>query len=119
MKWLIALEHSRQDFLSSLDQTLGPAGLLRFERRHFHWKLGRALHILTIDKLPSLKLGAVGKIGILGERIVLPSASLFDCFASPHARSSIEIEEHVAARAPGMFQNEVAVEQDGLNFGEE
>src|SRR5579862_458601 len=118
MKSLIALEHLRQNLLAGLDQPFGPACLLSFERRHLYRKLGRALHILEVDKFPTLELRAIREVRILRQRVMLPAASLFDRTTPPHPRRAIEIEKDVATRAAGVFQYEMPVEQNRFNFGQ-
>src|SRR5205823_9642446 len=68
-------------------------------------------------KVPAAKLRAVGEIGILGERIVLPASGVVYSFPAPNSRSSIEIEEAAAACTRAMLDDEMAVEQDAFDFG--
>ena len=77
-EWLLALEHARQDFFAGLNQTLGPARLLGFESGHFYWKFSRTLNVLAVDKFPAFELGAIRKIGVFGQRVVLPAAGIVD-----------------------------------------
>src|SRR5208337_4329968 len=74
---------------------------------------------LQIDKLPPLKLRAVGQVGVFGKRVMLPAAGIVNDAAPPHAGGAVEVEEHVAAGAAGVFQNEVAVQKDGFDFRKE
>ena len=108
-----------QDLLRNLDQSLGPARLLGLERRHLDRQLGGTLYVLQIKKFPSLQLGAIREVGVFGESVVLPTASLVNGHATPHAGSAVEVEEHAATSAAGVLQHEVAVEQDGLDLGQE
>ena len=71
-------ENSGQDFLGGLHQALGPARLLRFEAVHIDGQLGSALDVGKIQKFPAVELRAIGKIGVFGERVVLPAAGVFD-----------------------------------------
>ena len=114
----IAAQHTRQDLFSRLDQSFGPARLLRLERGHLHGQLGGHSDILQIDKLPSLELGAIGKIGIFGERVVLPAAGFVDRRPPPHSGGAVEVKEDAAAGASGVLEHEVAVEQDGFHLRE-
>ena len=50
---------------------------------------------------------------------MLPSASLLNGFDAPHAGRAVEVEEDAGARAAAVLQHEVAVQQDGLDLGEE
>ena len=70
----IGSQDARENFLSGLHEALGPARLLSFEGVHFDGQLGRALDIRQIEESPAAKLCAIGEIGILGERVVLPAA---------------------------------------------
>src|ERR1700758_1683359 len=103
MQWRVTAEHARQNLLSCLDQSLRPARLLRFEGGHLYRKLSRTFHILQIKKFPSFKLGAVGKVGVFGQGIVLPAASLVDRGPPPHAGGAVEVEEKAGARATGVL----------------
>ena len=49
---------------------------------------------------------------------MLPAARFFNRAAPPHSRRAVEIEEDIAAGASGVFQHEMSVQQDGLNFGQ-
>jgi hypothetical protein len=49
---------------------------------------------------------------------MLPSPRLLDGRATPHAGSSVEIEENVAARPARVLKHEVPVEKNGFDFGE-
>src|SRR5581483_1013226 len=62
---------------------------------------------------------AIREVGILGERVMLPAPRIRDCLPTPYARRAIEIEEHTAARASGMLQHKMAIQQDGFHFCEE
>ena len=116
-KRLIAIQHARQNFLSGLDQSLCPARLLRLKCGHLHRKLGGALNVLKINKFPSLELSAVGKVGIFGQRVMLPAPGSFDRSPPPHAGCPVEIKKYVTARPTGVFEHKVTIEQDGLNLG--
>src|SRR5271156_4125461 len=49
---------------------------------------------------------------------MLPAASFVDCRTPPDSGSSIEIKKNPAARASGMLQHEVAVQQNGFHLRE-
>src|ERR1700693_2596138 len=68
--------------------------------------------------MPAAQLGAIGKIGVFGESVVLPAASVVDRVATPDACGAVEIKEKAAAGARGMFDDEMPVEQDGFDFRE-
>ena len=65
-------------FFPGLDQSFGPARLLRFERGHLDRQFCRTFDILQIDELPAFELRAIGKVGVFGERVVLPAAGFVD-----------------------------------------
>ncbi len=112
------VHHLRQVFDGALDQSLGPARLLRLEGGHLDGQLGRALHILQIEKLPSLQLRAIAQIGVFRQGVVLPAARVVDGLDAPHSGRAVEIEEDARARAAAMLEHKVAVQQDGLDFGQ-
>ena len=71
-----------------------------------------------IEELPAAHLRAIGKVGVFGERIVLPAAGVFNGVAAPDAGGAVEIEKQAAAEARAVLDGEMAVEQDGFDFGE-
>ena len=119
MQRSVAAQYARQDFLSGLNQSLSPARLLSFEGGHLNRQFCRAFDVLQIDKPPALELGAIGKIGVFGERVVLPAAGFIDRRPPPNSGSSVEIKEDSTARAARVFQHEVTVKQDGFDLREE
>ena len=66
----------------------------------------------------SPELGTIAKVRILGEGVVLPSAGFVDGPAAPHTCGTVEVEEDAGARPPAMFQDKMAIEQDGFHLGE-
>ena len=114
----IGAQHARQNFLGRLHQALGPARLLRFEGVHLHGQFGSAFDLRQVEKLPAAQLRAVGEVGVLGERVVLPAAGVVDGGAAPDAGGAVEIEENAAAGARAVLDDEMAVEQDAFDFGE-
>ena len=114
----VTAHHSRQNLLSGLDKSFGPTRLLRFKCSHLHRQFRGTLHILQVNKFPSLKLGAVGEVGIFGQRVVLPAAGFLDGSAPPDARGAIEVEEEPGARATGMLQHKVAVQQNSFDLSQ-
>ena len=115
----IGAQHSRQNLLRGLDQALCPACLLRLERRHLNRKFGRAFHVLQIFELPALELATVGEVGVLSERVVLPSSRILNRLPPPHTRGAVKVEEHMTARASAVFENEMPVQQDCFNIRKE
>src|SRR5579884_2138597 len=112
LKRQIGTQHTGKDLLRSLHQTLGPASLLRFEGVHLNRQLRRALNIRQIQELPAAQLGAIGKVRIFGEGVVLPAAGVFDGAAAPDPGGAIEIEKPAAAGARAMLDDEMAIEQN-------
>src|SRR5204863_7901237 len=49
--------------------------------------------------------------------VMLPAPASFNCSPPPDAGCPVEIEKYVATSPTGMFQHEMAIEQDGLNLG--
>src|SRR5207249_1157093 len=118
-KRLITLHHARKNFLSGLDETLGPAGLLSFKSGHLYRQLGRALDVLQIDKFPPLQLSTVRQVGVFGQRVVLPASRFFNGTASPYSGCPIEIEKDIAAGSSRMFQHEMPVQEYRFYLGQE
>ncbi len=106
-------------FLPSLDEALGPAGLLGFEGGHLDGELGGALDVLEVFELPAFELRAIAEVGVFGEGVVLPAAGFVDGLATPHAGGAVEVEEDAGAGAAAVLEDEVAVEEDGFDLGEE
>src|SRR5205823_2211069 len=55
----------------------------------------------------------------LGQGVMLPAARLFNARFSPESGRSVEVEKATAARARGLFENEMAVEKHRLHAGEQ
>src|SRR5438105_8626233 len=115
----VRFENFRENFLCRLHEAFGPAGLLGFEAIHVDGQVGGAFDVWEIEKFPAFELGAVGKVGVFGECVVLPSAGSVDSGATPDSCGAIEIKESAAAGTGAVFDDEVAVEQNGFDLGEE
>ena len=115
----VALQDAGEDFFASLDEAFGPAGLLGFEGGHLDGELGGALDVLEVFELPAYELGAVAEVGVFGEGVVLPAAGGGDGLAAPHAGGAVEVEEDAGAAAAAVLEDEMAVEEDGFDLGEE
>ena len=115
----IALQYAGQDFLRRLDEPFGPARLLRLEGGHLDGQFGGTLHVLQVLEVPSFELCAVTEVGIFGESVVLPAASLVNHIAAPHSGRSVEVEENPGAGTASVFEHEVAVEQNRFDLCEE
>src|ERR1700686_2730154 len=107
-----------QNFIAGLDQSLRPARLLSFKRGHLNRQFSGALDILKIDEFPSLELGAIGKVGVLGQGVVLPATRFVNRPATPDSGRAVEVEEDSAAGAPGMLEHKVPIKQDRFHLRE-
>ena len=93
--------------------------LLGFEAVHLGGQLGGRDEVGQVNEFPALELGAVAEVEVLGEGVVLPAAAALDAGAPPEAGRAVEIEEAPGAAAGGLLEHEVAVEEHGLDAGEE
>ena len=93
--------------------------LLALEGIHFDRQFGGDDEILEVDTRPALELGAVGQVRILGDSVVFPAARVSDGGHAPHAGRAAEVEEGLGAVAGGVLEDEVPVEQNGLDLGQE
>ena len=93
--------------------------MLHLEAVGLDRQLRGALDRRGVDELPALKLSAITQIGIFGERVVLPAARVRDHRLAQDAGRAVEVEKQPAAEARDVLQHEVAVEQDGLDFGQD
>src|SRR5262249_40523406 len=71
------------------------------------------------DEAPAAKLRAVAEIQILGQRVVLPSAGISNRGTAPDARGSVEIKESPRSISSSMLEDEMAVEENRLNLGQQ
>lgn len=108
-----------EDFFADLDGAFGPAMLLGFEAVHVWREFGRDDDVFEVNEAPAFELGAVGEVEVFGEGVVLPAAGFGDGLAAPDAGGAVEVEVVAVAAAGGLFEDEVAVEEEGLEFGEE
>ena len=90
--------------------------LLRLEAVDIDRKLGGNDHIGKVNELPAFHLCPVAEIHILGERVVLPAAGIGDARLSPDSSGSIEIEKSPASAACGLFEEKMAIQEEGLNL---
>src|SRR4029077_16787907 len=90
--------------------------LLCFKGVHLDRQLLGALNIRKVEKSPATNLGTVGKIGILGQGVVLPSARVIYRRAPPDTRSAIEIEKCPASRSRALLDGKMAVLHYRLDF---
>ncbi len=90
-----------------------------FEAVHVHGELGSALDMREVEKLPAFELRAIRKVGVFGERVVLPAAGIVNGFAAPHAGGAIEVEERAAAGAGSVLDDEMAVKKNRFHVGQQ
>ena len=114
MTWNGTAPDDGQKFLGGLNQALGPARLLVLEGADIGRQFAFAGNLGEIEELPAAKLGAIAEIGVFGERVVLPSAGFLDGPAPPDSGRAVEVEKAAGARPRTVLQNEVSVEQNGL-----
>ena len=50
---------------------------------------------------------------------MLPASGFVDRQSAPHAGGAIEVEEQSGARAAGVLEYKVSIQQNGLYFGQE
>ena len=108
-----------QQLQAGLDRALGPAMLLGLERVHLDRHFGRRHDVGQEEETPSEQLGPVAQVEVLGQRVVLPAAGVVDGLAAPDAGGAIEIEKAPRAVAAAVFEDEVGIEQDRLDFGQQ
>jgi hypothetical protein len=61
----------------------------------------------------------VGKVEILGQGVVLPTAGLCDRLAAPDAGGAVEVEEAPRPIAGRMLDHKVTIEEKGLDSGQQ
>src|SRR5215211_8142324 len=111
----VAAPDCRQQFFARLDRTLRPAVLLRLEAIHIYRELGRRDDVRQENEFPARKLRAIAQIEIFRQRVMLPTARLFDAGAPPQASSAVEIEKPAAPASRRLFEQKVTVEKHRLD----
>src|SRR6185369_7035285 len=111
--------YSFEKFYPDLHDSLGPSPLLRLEGVYLNRQLRGHIIVSQVNKMPPHQLGAVRKIGVLGQSVVLPAAGPLDRLAAPHSGGAVEVEEPAAAITRHLFNDEVPVEHDRLNFSQQ
>src|SRR4029079_18141333 len=96
-----------------------PGLLLPFEGVKLDRDLRRWDHAWHEHESPAAQLRAIAEVEIFGERVVLPAAGVVDRRPPPHAGGAVEVEEPAAAVAAAVLEDEMAVEQDRLDLGEQ
>src|SRR5438094_10415726 len=92
-KWKLAVPNCEQRFFAGLDGSLCPAMLLRLKPVHVHWELSGRYNIGQVNKFPAHELGAIAKIEILSEGVMLPATSFLNAGTSPETGTSARIEQ--------------------------
>src|SRR6185503_8149128 len=108
--------HTAKQFHSDLHDSLCPAALLRLECVYFDRQFGGHIIVGQINESPAHQLRSIRKIGVLGERVVLPAAGPLDRFAAPHTGRAVEIEEPAASIARDLLDHKMTVEHDRLDL---
>ena len=85
--------------------------LLRFEAVHVHRQLRRSHDVGKINEFPARELGAIAKIEVFAQRIVLPASALLDTRTSPETGGSIEIKKTAAAAARSLLQQKMSIQK--------
>ena len=116
---LIAAPEWDEQFFACLDAAFGPSMLLRLEAVHIDGQFGGGDDVVEEMEAPSFHLGAVAEVEVLGQGVVLPSSGVHDAGFAPDTGGSIKIDEPAGATAGGLFDHEVAVEEHGLNAGQQ
>src|SRR5262249_10954716 len=70
-------------------------------------------------EFPPAKLGAVAEVEVFGQGVVLPTAGIVDRRSTPDAGCAVEVEESSAPVPAAMLEDEMPVQEDRLNFGQE
>src|SRR6185503_2372065 len=105
---------ARIKFETNLHHTLGPTSLLCLECIYLNWNFRGRFLVEQVNKLPSHQLRAETQIGVFSKRVVLPAAAHLDRLSPPDSGGAVEVEKAAGAIACGLFDEEVAVEQDRL-----
>ena len=71
------------------------------------------------QELPARQLGTEAEIEVFGQGVVLPATGLFDAAFAPDAGRAVEIEEATRAVAGGVLDDQVTVEKDRLDLGQQ
>ena len=112
------LADQRQNFSGGLNGSLAPSLLLTAEIRQKYRQFGRYHDVVYVNEAPAGQLGPVADIQILGDRIRLPSAGLFNGCLAPDTGGAVEIEKQGTAPADLMFHAEVRRQEHGLDTGQ-
>ncbi len=118
-EWEPRAQDARQELAAGLGAALRPPVLLRLEAVHLGRHLPRRHDVRQEHEAPAFELGAVAEVEILGERVVLPASRRLDGGAAPHARGAVEIEEPAGPAAAAVLEDEVGVELNSLDLGEQ
>ena len=114
----VRAQDRRQQLLRHLHRALGPAELLRLERRHLDGQLGGRRDLGQVDELPAAQLRPVRQVHVLGQRVVLPVARVGDRRPPPHPGGAVEVEEAARPVAAGVLHDEVPVQHQRLHLGQ-
>jgi hypothetical protein len=99
---------------SSLRATCTPP----FVHRGIDRKLAGHDHVVQVDHAPPFQLRAKTQIEIFRHGVATPAAGGLDRLAPPHATRAIEAQEALGPGARRLFDDEMAVEKNGLHARE-
>ena len=116
---LVRLQDARQELEAGLDRALRPAVLLCLERVHLDRHFRRGDEVRHEVELPAAQLRAVAEVEILRQSVVLPAARVDDGGAPPDPGGAVEIEEVPGPVPAAVLEDEVPVEQDRLDPGQQ
>src|SRR5437870_12342172 len=94
---------------SHLHYALAPTSLLCLEGIDFDWYFCRRLFVQKVNEAPTHQLGTEAKVGIFGERVMLPTAAHLNRFAAPDSRRAVKVKKATGAIARRLFDYEMAV----------
>ena len=86
---------------------------------HLDGQLRRAIQARQVDETPARELRAIAQVGIFGESVMLPAAGVFYSAPPKDACGAVEIEKITGPGSRSVLENEMAVEQHRLHFGQE
>src|SRR6185437_6386022 len=113
-QWHVRAQDAREKLNAGLHRTLSPPMGLLFESDHLRRELGRSAELGQVNKLPALKLTAVGQIKVFGKCVVLPTAAVVDGGSAPDAGSTVEMHEAARAVAGGVLNDKMSVKKNSL-----
>src|SRR4051794_11772476 len=93
--------------------------LLRLETVHLDRHFCRRDEIRHEYEAPAPQLRPIAEVEVLRQRVVLPPSGVVDRHTAPDTSGAIEVEEPSAAVAATVFQDEMSIEENRLDLGEQ